>query len=165
MQENDPLYSLAEIAIAIAGFAAIVVAFKRNADGGWKASDADHFLGMLVHSIAAVLFCLLPSVLDVFIEAPRNVWSIASTLLGIQVLLHVFLIFRLPSSGRYTRMFMVVGVMVAGLQAYNAFGSGGMTAAYGPYLIGVMWHIFHAGGLFVSLVWVHAADIETSGDG
>ena len=39
--EFETLYALCEVTVALAGFAAIVVLFKRNDSGRWRPADAD----------------------------------------------------------------------------------------------------------------------------
>lgn len=160
LPEMDELYSVAEIAIAIAGFAAIVASFKRRADGSWDGVAGNYFNGMLIHSTTAVLFCVLPALLGAFLSSPQTVWAIASSMLGIQILVHATIIVRLPASGLGTRLLMMIGALVAALQAYNAL----VRAEFEPYLVGILWHVMHAGGLFVSLVWVPAEEIDSTGD-
>ena len=47
----DVLFTVAEIAVALAGFSAVVVLFKRRDSGRWRAADADRFHGMVVHGV------------------------------------------------------------------------------------------------------------------
>lgn len=160
LNELDTLFTLAEIAIGMAGFSAIVVLFKRRDSGAWAADDADRFNGMVLHSIAAAFFCILPSVLDVFTGDPAWTWTLGSALLGAQVLAHVVIVLRLPSSSLAVRISVgSMGLLVVVLQLANAAGLG-FAREFGPYLVGVLWHMFQAGLLFVSLIWVRAADVE-----
>lgn len=157
MTESDTLYALAEVSIAIAGFSAIVVLFKRGESGSWVAGDADRFNGMLLHSMAAATFCVLPSIIVVFVANEAIVWSIASTVLGAQIVGHSVVIFRLRSTDSLGRASLGIAAIVVGLQVLNVF-SVHFSREFGPYLVGVLWHLLHAGGLFVSLVWVRSSD-------
>ena len=94
----DTLYTLAEISIGLAGFAAIVVLFKRQDSGHWKASHADYFGGMILHAMTAAFFCLLPTVVAVFTSAESVVWSVSSALSGIQILVQTIIVVRLPTT-------------------------------------------------------------------
>lgn len=161
MADPQSLYALAEISIAMVGFSAIVVLFRKSDSGTWKAEDADRFNGMLLHSMAATFFCFLPSLLGVFTSDPPLVWSISSGVLGIQVLAHSIVIFRLPSSDASVRVALVFGFAVAVLQGLNAVGVG-YERVFEPYLVGVLWHIVQAGVLFISLVWVRATDTDAT---
>ncbi|MEE3329799.1 MAG: hypothetical protein VX246_02925 [Myxococcota bacterium] len=94
MKEFGQLYAIAQIAIAIAGFAAL----KQRRDGLWATADADRFHGMLLHALSAAFFCILSPVIAAFTDHPERVWSICSALLGIQLLSHVTSITLLPRS-------------------------------------------------------------------
>ena len=59
MSESETLFSIAQVAIGLAGFSAIVVGFKRLESGDWHRADADRFNGMLIHAMCAALFCVL----------------------------------------------------------------------------------------------------------
>ena len=155
MTEFGQLYAIAQIAIAISGFAALVVAFKQRRDGMWSAADADRFHGMLAHGLAAAFFCILPPVVAVFTENSVRLWSICSALLGIQILAQSTLIALLPSSNMYTRLGLIPPLLAAALLGANVFGGDGL-AEFGPYLVGILWHTFQSGVLFFLLIRVPA---------
>ena len=157
MPESEALYALAEIAVAMAGFSSIVVLFKRSDSGTWNPADADRFHGMLLHSMAAVFFCLFPSLVAVFAGSEAAVWTIASAVLGAQVLLHSVVIFNLPSTRGAARLAIVLALGVVVLQILNILAIH-FAREFRPYLVGVLWHLLHAGGLFVGLVWVRSSE-------
>ena len=159
MTEFETLYALAEIAIALAGFAAIVVIFKRRSSGGWDAADADRFNGMLLHAMAAGFFCIFPPFLFVFTPEPSVVWAIGSAFAAVQMLAHAGVIFSLPSSSRPTRLALLLPLGLVVLQALNIFEVY-FARDFGPYLAAVLWHIFQAGLLFVTLVFVRREDTK-----
>ncbi len=160
MAEEDLLFTLAEIAVAMAGFSAVVVVFRRRDQGGWAREDADRFNGMVLHSMASAFFCLLPSLLRVFTEEPSQVWAVASTAIGVQILGHCVVVFRLPSSGSSTAGSLAAGLAVALLSAMNVLGFG-FEREFRPYLVAVLWHVLQAGVLFVMLVWVRSDDVQS----
>ena len=160
MAQSGLLYSLAEIAVTIAGFSAIVVLFKRSDSGTWRPADADRFNGMLIHAMAAVFFCVLPSLIAVFETNEGTIWSIASAVLGVQIVGHAIVIFRLEAIGLRGRLFLVMALGAAVLQILNVFAIH-FSREFGPYLVGVLWHVLHAGGLFVSLVWARSSDTRS----
>jgi hypothetical protein len=160
VHELDTLFALGEVAIGMAGFSAIVVLFKRRESGKWRAQDADRFNGMLLHAMAAAFFCALPAVLRALIDATATLWAVASGLLGAQIALHAGIILRLPSTRTPTRAAVGVGGLAAlAFQVLNVAGVG-VPRGFAPYLIGVLWHLLHAGVLFVMLIWVRAEDVE-----
>lgn len=153
MPEIERLYSLAEISIGLAGFSAIVVMFRRRDSGTWSPADADRFNGMVFHAMAAAFFCVLPAIVGVFVEGPR-VWTVCSAVLGLQIVGHAIGVVLLATTGGWARaMILGGGGAAAGLQALNAFGVA-FDHEFGPYEIGVLWHVLHAGFLFLLLVWV-----------
>lgn len=156
----ETLYTLAEIAIGMAGFSAIVVVFKRRDTGSWLAEDADRFNGMILHSIAAVFFCMLPAVIAAFSALDTTIWRIGSAALGLQVLIHTLGILTLSSTGTVALFLTgIFGGAVVLLQALNVSGVF-FSGEFGPYLLGVLWHLIHAGGLFVALVWARREVID-----
>jgi hypothetical protein len=156
----ESLLPLAEIAIAIAGFSAIVVLFKQRGSDEWLPDDADKFRGMLGHAMFAAFFCLFPSFISIFTADQSLIWSIASSVLGVQLFSNCIIIFRLPSSfGWPARLSLLLSLGAFALQVLN------VTAVYfsrefRPYLGGVLLHVFQAGALFVSLVWIPSSDIR-----
>ena len=158
--ELDALLTLAEIAIGLAGFSAIVVLFKRGDAGTWRAAHSDRFTGMVVHAMAAALFGVLPLVVEVFAPQPSVLWVWCSGLLAVQVASHTGMVVWLASTGPSARAMVVLGGgAVVLLQGANVFGIGLETGG-GPYVVGVIWHLLHAGGLFIALVWIPADVIE-----
>ena len=156
----DTLLTLAEVAIALAGFAAIVVIFKRAADGKWRRRDADQFHGMVVHAIFAVAFCLLPSFLNLIIQDVVTTLHAACAVLGVQIITHAFGVMRLASTGWAAKIALGFGVLV-GLIQFAAFSDWGVLRELEIYILGIMWHIIQAGLLFVMLVWIPTDDIAS----
>jgi len=160
LAEPEILLTLAEIAITIAGFSAIVVVFKQRDSGEWLPDDAHRFHGMLSHAMFAAFFCLFPSLISVFTADQSLIWSIASSALGVQLFANCIIIFRLPSSiGWPARLSLLLSLGAFALQVLN------VTAVYfshefRPYLGGVLLHVFQAGALFVSLVWLPSSGIR-----
>ena len=147
------LSDVAQVAVTVAGFAAIIVVFKQRSDGKWLAAHADRFQGMLVHAFAAVFFCFVPDILYAFTQNLGRIWSISSLLLAAQILAHITLIARLPSSNRYTRLSLGLPLLVAGLLVFNVFGGDG-PAGYPIYMVGILWHLFQASFLFLLLAMI-----------
>lgn len=159
MVEEDLLFTLAEIAVAMAGFSAVVVVFRRRDQVGWAPADADRFNGMVLHSMASAFFCVLPSLLRVFTEDPALVWSFGSAAIGVQILAHCIVVYRLPSTGGSALGSLIAGLAVGFLCGLNVLGIG-FDREFRPYLVGVLWHVLQAGVLFVMLVWVRADDVQ-----
>jgi hypothetical protein len=148
----DTLYTFAEVAVAFAGFASIVVVFRRRDQGEWSADDATAYRAMLFNSLFACAFSLLPAVLTPF-EMPSSVlWASCSGLFLVyatwRILDGTVLNRRSPP-----RILLVSAVAAILAQAANVvgipFGRGQPL-----YLVGVGLLIFIAGYNFFRLVGV-----------
>jgi len=162
-EQTSLLLSLAQLGVAFAGFAAIVVLFGRGDSGRWRDRErANRFHGMVVHSLVAVFFCLLPLLLDAFTSDPSSIWLIASALLGIEIVAHATGVILMPSTMRIrTRAAMSLGYAVAAVQFMNAAGIG-FDRAFEAFIVGVVWHVFMSGVLFLMLTWVPHTDVDAA---
>ena len=156
---QDTLFTLAEVAIALAGFSAIVVVLKRGAEGKWTLADADRFHGMVIHAICAVVFCLLPSVLNTVVQDVVTTLHIGAALLGVQIELHAAAVMFFASTDTLGRLALIVGLFI-GLFQWTVFTDWAAHREFDIYLVGVIWHILQAGLLFVMLVWIPRGAIE-----
>jgi hypothetical protein len=159
LKEFETLYTLVEISVALAGFSAIVVLFKRSDSGKWNATDADRFNGMLIHAMSAAFFCVLPPLISVFSTDEKIVWAVASGILGIQIVGHSLVIWRLPSADFLIRSYLLFALGAVVLQVLNV-AEIHYAREFRPYLVGVMWHLISAAVLFMGLIWVPAADVQ-----
>ena len=156
---QDTLFTLAEVAIALAGFSAIVVVLKRGSEGRWSATDADRFHGMVIHAICAVVFCLFPAVLNAVVQDAVTTFHIAAALLGVQILCHAVAVMFFATTDTASRLALGVGVCI-GLFQGAVFTDWGIHREFEIYQVGVIWHILQAGVLFVMLIWIPRADID-----
>ena len=147
---DQSLGLLAEVAIALAGFAAIVVLLRRDSDGAWSSDHADQFHGMILHAISGVVFATL---INVVVQDPVTSLHIACAVLGVQVLVHSIAVMGFRTSGWVARVSLSLGLVVGTLQ-FAAFTDWGAHRELDIYLVGVIWHILQAGILFVMLVWI-----------
>jgi hypothetical protein len=147
----------------MAGFSAIVVLFKRRESGQWLPEDADRFNGMVLHAMAAAIFCFLPAIVEAATGPGPDLWLVCSALLGAQITVHAAIVMRLKSTSTPARALVAGGAFVAaGLQVLNVVGVGA-SRGFTPYLIGLQRHLLQAGVLFVLLIWVRDEDIEGGG--
>lgn len=155
----DILLGLAEISVALAGFAAVVVLFRRDDAGRWAASHADRFHGMITHALFALAFCLFPQLVATFTTEPSAIWAVSSTLLAIQIAAHVFGIWFLATTSIRARAVVGLGLLFALANALNAAGIH-FERAFAPYAAGIIWHILQSAGLFAGLIWISPAERE-----
>ena len=159
-EAQDTLLTLAEVAIALAGFSAIIVVFRRDTDGKWSMRDADQFHGMVVHAIFAVLFCLLPMLVNLFVQDAVTTLRICCALIGVQMIAHSLGVMRMATSSRAARLLLFFGLLLGAVQ-FSVFTSWGIHREFAIYQVGIVWHILQAGVLFVMLIWIpktHIAD-------
>lgn len=157
MTSLDTLLTTAEIAIALAGFSAIVMVMRRDKAGQWAARDVDRFHGMVVHAVFAVAFCFLPRVIDVVVQDMVTSLHIACGLLGVQIIAHCVGVMLMPTTDRMGYVSLLFGIVV-GLLQFTAFTDWGVQREMEIYLLGIIWHILQAGMLFVLLIWVPKPD-------
>ena len=150
---------LAQVAVALAGFSAVVVLFKRDDRGRWLKVHRDRFHGMVVHATAAVLFCVLPTLVSVFSVDRTMIWNVSSALLGIEIAVHTTGVILMSTTSLLARLVVGVGYVFALLQVLNVAGIAFDHEAR-PYVGGVVWHVIQSAGLFVGLIWVPASEFE-----
>ncbi len=159
---TDTLLSLAELAVAITGFAAIVTVFRRRESGRWERLGANSFNGMLFHSMTALVFCLLAVVLEALRLAPAVSLRVASGGLGLVLLLHAPIVAFVYGGGRAfsARALLVAGELpVAGVLL--AVGAGALAQhAAGLFVAALCLQILQAAGLFFALGFVRREDME-----
>ncbi len=157
----DTLLTLAEVAITMAGFSAVVIIFKKRDTGTWFKSDADRFQGMVIHTIIAVLFCFLPALLIEFFTETYAL-RLSSGLLCIGTAVQLAGAIRAEGIKNVWITVVIVsgggGIVI--LQGINAIGIF-PNYVLGLYLIGVFWHVVQAAILFVMLIWIPASQIES----
>ena len=157
MEQN--LSILAEIAVGLAGFSSIVVAFRRgSAHAPWSRGDVFRFQDMLESSLVAALFAILPAALaGLGLDAP-NLWTIVSALFFIFVVFNTIRRIRQMSSlpaGTLNNpllvFFLIMLLAVAAVQLLNVLGWL-VPKGPGPYLFGVTWYTIYAGFMFYRLM-------------
>ncbi len=145
---QDTLIGLAEIAIALAGFSAIVVMLRRGADSRWSALDAARFHGMVLHSCGAFAFALLPTLMNAVIQNAEMTLHIAAGLLGTLTLSHAAFVLWTVRTNWIERVLLAGGFSV-GLLQWVVFTDRGFGREHEIYLVGVAWHTLQAAILFL----------------
>ena len=157
MDQN--LSILAEIAVGLAGFSSIVMAFRRgSAHAPWNRGDVFRFQDMLESSLVAALFAILPAALGgLGLDAP-NLWPVVSALFFIFVVFNslrrVRQWSRLPAGALSNPLyvfFIIMLVVVAAVQLLNVLGWI-VPKGPGPYLFGVTWYTIYSGFMFYRLM-------------
>jgi hypothetical protein len=78
MNASDALATIAEIAIAIAGFSGVAAVLGRRSQGEWSPLDVFRLRELLLSSISIVVLCFVPIVLSLSPLTPSLVWVLSS---------------------------------------------------------------------------------------
>lgn len=161
MDFRDELLTVAELAIGIAGFSAVVAAFAHRGD--LQERDIDRFRILITSAGAAVILAFVPSLLSGLGLSGAILWRIASGLmvvagLGgmIPFLIRVLRERRNVDHGSHISSGVVIAVVVPSVanifvQLGNALA--GLWSPIGaPYLFGVLVWLWSAGAIFIDIV-------------
>jgi hypothetical protein len=160
MEGRDIFLSMAEVAVAFAGFSSIVVLFQSQGTEGWMFSTRYSYHAMLRNSLAAAFFAGLPMGLHHLDLSPSVLWATSSGVLACFLILPSRQFQKFTRGGGLAELKMPwLAVIIIGgghflclaLQLANALAIG-LSRNLGPYLVGVMWLTVNSGFLFYHLV-------------
>ena len=127
----NALLTVAEVAIGLAGFSAILVALSGKPDQ-WTPVDAFRIRNILAFSFQSVFLSLIPFVLAFFSLPESTVWKVSSLVIAIatfgDVLLVLSGVYRLS---RLERAVLKVGVVSTVTAILSAMGAVELLAAFG----------------------------------
>jgi hypothetical protein len=156
---ESALLTTAEVAVAFAGFASVVTAFRRREPDGWAPQDVIRFQLMIASSLSTAFFALLPIAVGFFGVGERGVWGFASGLLC------AYLVLTLVAVGRRA-LVLTRGASLNPLISF-AFISGAVVSAVllglntagvvferalGPYFVGLLFLLVLAGVSFARML-------------
>ncbi len=164
MDESGTLETLAQVSVTLSGFSGLVVAFRSGAASSldtWLPRERLIFWLLLVSSLSALFFSLLPLVLGAFELADEAIWR------GSSLVLFPFLAGAVGIAWRVNRRLASEGhpsvipnvwavggpltVLVAGVQLANGLGAFA-SRAYGVYLLGPLLLLGMACLMFVAFL-------------
>lgn len=153
--------TLAEVSIGILGFTAIVIMFKSQ-HSKW---NHEMFSGMIAHGIQAFLYSVLPFILLEYHCSQAITWIICCAVLGTATFLQGTSVAIFDRSSKFiTRLIMIAtSTAVAALQFLNIFGILSQQEK-GPYIIGIVWHVFQALVIFSMIVTKKQEEEKASKD-
>ena len=141
--------TFAEISIGILGFTAIVIMFKADR------SEWNHniFNGLISHSMQALLYSILPFILDAYHCSAETIWLICSAVLGAITFMQGIMVMVADkiSSMKIKLMMLTFATTISLLQLFNIIGI--LTfREKGPYLVGITWHVIQSLIIFSMIV-------------
>lgn len=158
MNEIEQLLTIAEVSVALAGFAGIVATFQFRQQVNVNRGHA-LALSMIVNiSLVGALFAVLPMVFMNYGVAEKDVWSICSALMGINIsifILYVWRTTRLNSLPIQTRIiFSSFFAMAFAIVCANFMNSAGLMFdhEFGTYFISFVFCFFLVGYNFSRLL-------------
>jgi len=152
MEPGETLGIAAQIAVALAGFAGVVVVFRREAVHEWSGIDKLRLRFLLTNSLLPLCLCMMGLLLLTIKPMPPGIWRWCS---GVAFV--VFSLFVIISGKSFRRLdvrqvqrerltsivfyvFAVVGTPVLLLQLYNTAFLG----AFWPFFTGIFFQLIAA---------------------
>jgi hypothetical protein len=89
MDSEGPLLTIAEISVALTGFASIVVAIRGTNASGWSPQDRFGLANVFAASLAALVGSLLPFPLHHLALSDPVVWSISNGLFAVMLVAYL----------------------------------------------------------------------------
>jgi len=105
------LYTLAEVAVTLAGFSGLVVVFRMRGIEAWTPTELRIFWLLLGDSFLVTIFALLPVPLALANWSPEAVWGLCNALLGTLFIVVDLLVLQGERRDRATRQHVTVPVI------------------------------------------------------
>lgn len=155
MTADSVLSSSIEVGIGIAGFAGIVAAIRQRDVGAWSARDRITLQALFGSSGLAILFGLLPGILQEVPIPQAQTWRTVSACQIVWFIVVGFLRTRQmraqgisPFQDQYYLVLVGAALCVAVLQCFNL-----IWGVSWPYLVGVAWLLVMGFALFLILLF------------
>ena len=74
MEPGEALSTAAQIAVTLAGFAGVVVVFRRESVHEWSPADRFRLRALLTNSILPLVLCMIGVLLLTITPAPKGIW-------------------------------------------------------------------------------------------
>ena len=158
---QNALSTLAEVAIAITGFAGVVAVFGRRSSGHWSVFEQTRLVVLLGCSLAALLFCVLPFVVLSIPVSESSCWRSLSVLLAValtvftaQVVRVAIEALRVPRSEREVSLLLSAFFLTGDLLAIPLLLANAFLGVVWPYLAAIIWVLARAAMIFVRMVMI-----------
>jgi hypothetical protein len=160
MEPGEALGIAAQIAVALAGFAGVVVVFRRESVHEWSPVDKVRLRLLLTNSILPLGFCMMGLLLLTIKPMPSGIWRWCS---GVAFV--VFVVFVTTSGKTFRRLdlrevkrergtrfillfFGALGMAAMLLQAYNV----ALLGAFWPFFAGIVYQLVAAMVQFARMI-------------
>jgi hypothetical protein len=160
MEPGEALGIAAQIAVALAGFAGVVVVFRREAVHEWSGIDKLRLRFLLANSILPLVVSMLGLLLLTIRPLPPGTWRwcsgifLVATVAFVTATAKMFRRLNLPNAkrDRVTRfiffLFGVFGVAAMILQLYNI----ALLDAFWPFFAGIVYQLVTAMAQFARMI-------------
>jgi hypothetical protein len=160
MEPSEALSTTAQIAVAIAGFAGVVVVFRNESVHDWGAIDKFRLRLLLINSILSLTFCMIGLLLLAITPLPAATWRWCSGFAALFLFPYAAMIFKafvgfapgqLEAAGGSKSMsypLLAVGTAISLLQLYNVT----TLNAFWPFFAAIVTLLLAAMVQFVRLV-------------
>jgi hypothetical protein len=156
LQITDALAVTAEIAVALAGFAGLIVALRNRGLASWAGNELIRLRFMLVIACSTFFAALVPYLLARLIS-PGSLWFVSGLILGSGLLaLLILTIFEAwPIRAQLSTFWLTlyeIGTLASCATVYlGALELLGLDNI-GTYFFGLLWLLFYSTSLFVRLI-------------
>jgi len=149
MQSTDLMFTIAQIAVGLAGFSAIIVTLNPRPIREWDETDRLNLRLLIQISIYVIFFSLLPALLSIPLE-PHSVWLYALWAYGLVHIADVsfFLMNLTKEMPSLFRTAAICGACVAIAQVGIAW-QGSDTARETMFVFSLIWHL---GVVFIAFI-------------
>jgi hypothetical protein len=156
MDPVSTLVGFAEVSVAIAGFAAIVLVLGTRADS-LEPHHAANIRVMVLNGVASALFCLFSVAVLAFEISSPLVWRLLSgfglaLLIGASIMNYALFLRHLPPAPRTATVWWSFAAVAGLIQLANAVGAIA-TPSFALFLLGLVVVLSQAGAQFVQMVY------------
>ena len=158
VDQGEVLLTLAEVAVAFAGFSGVVAVFGRRDPTSWSFADRVRFSSLVASSLSLLLLCILPFTLLALQIPEESVWRGLSAFVAVYFIVsNVFFVRRMRAASAseraeltviVLRVFRTGQVLVVILSVYNAV----LVGEFGLFLAALTWLLIQSGFLFARML-------------
>jgi hypothetical protein len=166
LEHESLLIGIAEVSIALTGFAGVVVVLGRRTSGPWPLAEQLQLRSLIENGLLVVLAALLPFAVQQHTQEASLIWRVSSGVFGAVGGAYAFIIQghrhrRLRSEPEEASGSLFPGAWIAVVGSISAVVHGALLlnaagvvfhGTFGPYLYGLLWNLSIGAVFFVRLV-------------